>query len=161
VIIRDEASEDGSAIHALVAVAFGRPDEADLVDRLRAGGDSALSRVTVDAGAIVGHVLFSSLRAPFPCLALAPVSVLPPRQRAGIGSALIRDALARARLGPWQAVFVLGNPAYYRRFGFDADLARGFASPYSGPHFMAVALRGSLPVSQGQIAHAPAFAQLG
>jgi putative acetyltransferase len=161
VIIRDESPDDGSAVYALVEAAFGRPSEADLVEQVRTSGDSILSLVAVEAGRIVGHVLFSTLNAPFPCLALGPVAVVPERQRSGIGSALILDALARARSGLWDAVFVLGNPAYYRRFGFDPDLASGFASPYAGPHFMVLALKGSLPATTGKIAYAPPFARLG
>ena len=49
----------------------------------------------------------------------------------------MRAALDRAREGGWAAVFVLGDPAYYGRFGFSADAARGYASPYAGEHFLA------------------------
>jgi putative acetyltransferase len=87
---------------------------------------------------------------------------LPERQRTGIGSLLIRDGLARSRAAAWVGVFVLGDPAYYRRFGFRAERASGFASPYAGPHLMALALgRGDLPARRGSIRYAPAFASLG
>lgn len=56
---------------------------------------------------------------------LAPLAVLPGRQGWGIGSALVRAALARAKEVGWAAAFVLGDPAYYGRFGFAADAARG------------------------------------
>ena len=141
----------------LLEAAFGRPDEADLVGALRADGDVALSLVAVADGAVAGHVLFSPMAAPFPALALAPVAVLPERQGRGIGGALIREGLARAEARGWRGVFVLGEPAYYRRFGFDAKAAEGFASPYAGPFLMVVPLGEPLPVRRGTLVHAPAF----
>ena len=83
-------------------------------------------------GVVVGHVLLSRLVSPPGALALAPLAVLPDRQRRGVGSALVRAALARAREGGGAAAFVLGDPAYYGRFGFSAEAARGYASPYAG-----------------------------
>ena len=160
-LIRDEQPEDTAAIYAVVAAAFGQPAEADLVDRLRADGDSIVSLVAVDDGRIVGHVLFSKMSAPFRALALAPVSVAPERQNAGIGSRLILAGLERATAGGWLGVFVLGEPEYYGRFGFDAGDAQRFASPYAGPYFMALALNGELPANTGEVCHAPAFAALG
>ena len=116
--------------------------------------------MAVDGGEVVGHALFSGLAAPFRALALAPVSVSPHRQRSGVGIRLIRAGLDRAKGRGWRGVFVLGDPACYRRFGFDPALARGFASAYAGPHLMALALGGDLPVTWGRIGHAPAFAAL-
>ncbi len=160
-LIRDEGPADAPAVRAVVEAAFGRPLEADLIDRLRADGDAAVSLVAVDGGEVVGHVLFSRMAAPFRALALAPVSVAPHRQRSGFGTRLIRAGLDRARKGGWRGVFVLGDPAHYRRFGFDPALARGFACPYAGPHLMALAPGGGdLPATRGRIDHAPAFAAL-
>jgi putative acetyltransferase len=160
-IIRDETPSDHTAIRDLVISAFGQTDEADLVEWLRADGDSVIELVAADDGGIVGHVMFSKMTAPFRALGLAPVSVAPGRQRAGIGSRLIRAGLERAREQGWQGVFVVGDPAYYSRFGFDAALARGFASSYAGPYLMALALDGPLPVREGRIDYAPAFERLG
>ena len=160
-LIRDEGPADAPAVRALVEAAFGRPLEANLIDRLRADGDAAISLVAVDGGEVVGHVLFSGMAPPFRALALAPVSVAPHRQRSGVGTRLIRVGLARAKDGGWRGVFVLGDPAYYRRFGFDPAVARGFASDYAGPHLMALAPGGGdLPATGGRIDHAPAFAAL-
>ena len=160
-ILRDEQPADRAAIWAVVHAAFGSAGEADLVDRLREDGDAVVSLVAVEGEAIVGHVLLSRMQAPFKALGLAPVSVRPDRQRSGVGSALVREGLARARADGWEAVFVLGEAAYYGRFGFDAETARGFASPYAGPHLMAVALMGRLPATSGRVDYAPAFAALG
>ena len=68
--IRLEAPGDYSAIRDVVTAAFGRAVEADLVDRLRAEGDSVISLVAVESGRIVGHVLFSRMIAPFRALGL-------------------------------------------------------------------------------------------
>ena len=159
--IRDEIPEDFAAIRAVVEAAFPEPAEADLVDQLRADGDCVISLVAVDDDRVIGHILFSKLTAPFRALGLAPVSVLPNRQNAGIGTRLIRAGLERAAQHGWQGVFVLGEPEYYDRFGFDAGLAQSFASPYAGPYFMALALNRELPMTEGTIEHAPAFAALG
>ena len=94
--IRDETADDRPAIHALVTEAFGRRDEADLVDALRDAGDIALSLVAEDGDKVVGHVVLSRLISLERALALAPVAVLPSKQRRGIGAALIRSAIARA-----------------------------------------------------------------
>ena len=85
---------------------------------------------------------------------------MPKRQRSGVGSALVRDGLARVQRDPWEAVFVLGDPAFYRRFGFDTELASNFTSPYAGPHFMVLALKSSLSATVGKIDYASAFAEL-
>lgn len=159
--IREETSADHAAVRRVVAAAFEQAVEADLVDRLRADGDAAISLVAIADERILGHILFSPLGAPFRALALAPVAVSPERQGSGIGSALIRSGLDRARAAGWQGVFVLGEPAFYRRFGFDPELAAGFQSPYAGPYFMALALRGALPARSGPVDYAPAFAALG
>ena len=161
-IIRSETSGDVAAIRIVEEVAFGRADEARLIDDLRDAGDSVFSLVAVDDDTVVGHVLFSRMTAPFPALALAPVAVQPEYRRTGIGSRLIREGIARGEADGWAGIFVLGDPEFYRRFGFSAAGARGFTSPYAGPHLMALSLgRSELPVAEGRIEHAPAFAKLG
>jgi putative acetyltransferase len=158
--IRAEQPADREPLRAVIAAAFGRRAEADLVDWLRADGDSVISLVAEEGGAILGHVLFSRMVAPFRALGLGPVAVLPERQCQGLGSALIRAGLQRAQGAGWDGVFVLGDPGYYRRFGFVPELAAGFACLYAGPYLMALALQGSLPATGGTVAYAPAFARL-
>jgi putative acetyltransferase len=159
-IIREEEFGDRAAIRDVICAAFGRSAEASLVDQLRADGDGTISLVAIDHDCIVGHLMLSKMTAPIKALALAPASVHPDRQRSGIGSSLVRDALGRARIGGWDAVFVLGDPRFYRRFGFVPELAVGFASPYAGPHFMVFSTKGSFPVRTGRIDYAAAFAAL-
>jgi len=160
-VIRDEVIGDFAGIRKVVEVVFARSLEAELVDELRASGDSVISLVAVDDDKIVGHVMFSNMTAPFRALGLAPVSVMPDRQRSGIGSLLVRAGLERAELDGWEGVFVLGAPGYYQRFGFSVAGARGFTSRYGGAHFMLIRLNGGRVVSEGEVNYAPAFAALG
>jgi putative acetyltransferase len=157
-LIRDEEAADITAIREVVETAFRQQLEARLVDQLRADGDGVISLVAVDDGKVVGHVLFSRMTAPFRALGLAPVSVAPDRQRSGVGSQLIRAGLERAADRGWNAVFVLGDPEFYQRFGFSVTGASGFTSPYAGPYLMVLALNGELPAKTGKIDYAPAFA---
>lgn len=157
IIIRDEEPADKAAIRKVVEAAFGRPYEADLVDRLRDDSVCELSLIAVESDKILGHVLFSRMIAPFRALGLAPVSVMPSRQGSGIGSRLVRTGLDRARRTGWQGVFVLGDPLYYGRFGFKNSTAAAFDCRYAGPHFMALALGDALPVAGGRVEYPSAF----
>lgn len=135
-----ENHSDLNAVRALHLAAFSSGGEADLVDALRKSGDAVISLVAKDGGKVTGHILFSRLEAPMRALALAPVAVLPAYQKKGIGSLLIREGLRRAEKEGWQSVFVLGNPAYYVRFGFDVRAAQDYDCVYAGPYFMALHL---------------------
>jgi putative acetyltransferase len=73
---------------------------------------------------------------------------------------LIRAGLDRVRHADWQAVFVLGDPDYYGRFGFDPARAAGFSCRYAGPHLMVLPLGGALPATTGAVDYAPAFRML-
>jgi len=158
-IIAQEQPSDWIAVHAIHSAAFGRTDEADLVEALRQGDWAEISLVARYAGEVVGHVLFSRLEAPIRALALAPVAVRPDRQCSGVGSGLIRKGLKIAAEQGWECVFVLGDPAYYERFGFSQDAARGYDCIYAGDYFMAVNLRPHA-VTSGQIRYAPPFGAL-
>ena len=146
--------------------AFAGPAEGRLVDALRDSGlfSPDLSLVAVTAGGdVVGHVLFSRLDLEVdgrdvPAVALAPLAVLPCHQRIGIGTRLVREGLRRLEALRLEAVIVLGDPAYYARFGFSQALAAPLASPYAGPHLQALALsRGVLSgARRGRIIY-PAF----
>ena len=160
-IIKTESSDHRTALWQLHAAAFPTHAEADLVDQLRAEGDLVLSLVAVEDDLPVGHVVFSKMQAPARALGLAPVAVAAHCRRRGIAASLIEEGLSRARDEGWKAVFVLGNPLYYRRFGFREDLALPFRSRYSGPSLMALALRpNGLAVSAGDAEYARAFLSL-
>lgn len=161
-IVRPETPADIAAIRIVEEVAFGRRDEARLADDLRAGADAVFSLVAVQDEIIAGHVMFSRMTAPFPALALGPIAVLPEYRRKGIASRLIREGIARSEAAGWAGIFVLGDPVFYRRFGFEMDKAIGFTSRYAGPHLMALSLGGNeLPADAGVIEYAQAFATLG
>ncbi len=129
-----------------------------IVDDLSRSGDAVISLVAEHETDIVGHILFSRLGAPMRALTLSPLGVHPDFQRAGIGSTLVRKGLERARQHGWQAVFVLGSPAYYGRFGFDATAAEGYTSPYYGWPFMALIFDNSI-LRAGRIDFPDAFAE--
>jgi putative acetyltransferase len=163
--IRRAAPADWAGIRNAHLHAFQSQLEADLVEKLEADGDACVSIVAEDCGMIVGHVLLSrmtvdadgeSLRA----MGLGPVAVIPARQNQGIGIALVEAAVEAARESGEHMLFVLGEPAYYGRFGFRIDRARPFASPYAGPHFQALALVELPPVKSGSASYADAFAGL-
>lgn len=133
--IRSAAWSDYRAVEEILNGAFGRDQEASLVQRLRDDGDAEIEAVACIGDKPVGHIMLSRMQSPEGALGLAPVAVAPHHQRRGIGTALIQHALERARLAGWRLVFVLGEPDYYGRFGFDVGKASTIASPYAGPYF--------------------------
>lgn len=160
--IRIENTADFGIIRDILLTSFPSSGEADLVEALRQAGDAAFALVAeAGGGEIVGHLVLSRMSAPFAALGLGPVAVSPQWRRQGIADRLIRHGLQLAKANGWQAVFVLGEPAYYQRFGFSATLAKGFQSPYAGPYLMACALADDLPATSGRIDYAPAFNALG
>jgi putative acetyltransferase len=162
--IREARDDDAAAIRAVLVDAFPTPAEADLVEGLERDGDVVLSLVHELGGVVVGHVLFSGMAiesdTPVRAAALAPLAVTSAMQGGGIRTTLVRAAIERLRETGFDVVFVLGQPPYYRRFGFDAALAQAYGSPYAGEHFMALALR-DCAAAGGTAHHAPAFARLG
>lgn len=158
-IVREEEQQDVSEIHRVVAEAFGREEEARLVDDLRASGDLAISLVAEAYNRIVGHVALSHLRSPPRSLALAPVCVRPAEQDKGIGSALVQAAISRARERGYLMIFLLGDPTFYGQFGFSREAAAGFSSPSAGPYFMALHLDDNRP-KPSEVIYADAFTRL-
>jgi predicted N-acetyltransferase YhbS len=156
--IRSETENDWAAIREIHRLAFGRPAEAKLVEDLRQSGDVVISPVAERGHWIIGHVLLSQLEAPMKALGLAPVAVHPSFQKQGVGSLLIREGLDQAKEEGWMSIFVLGDPAYYGRFGFRVETAKGYISPYSGVHFMAVSFSDVSETSQ--IVYPEAFSLL-
>jgi putative acetyltransferase len=161
-LVREERERHYAAVRQLHIDAFPTPAEADLVEQLRRSGDAIISLVVIEQERVVGHAMFSAMRAPSKALGLGPVSVASDKRRSGVAAELIKQGIARAPTQGWDAIFVLGSPAYYSRFGFSAGAASGFMSRYAGPHLMVLALGGaSLAPRSAQIDYAPAFAALG
>jgi putative acetyltransferase len=169
--VRPIAAEGVEAVVALHADAFaasqyGHNGEADLVRALHEEGDVLVSLGAWEADALVGHVLFSPMTvaadgAPIFAVALAPVAVLPAHRGRGVAATLIRAGHDAATEQGVRLSFVLGDPAYYGRFGYEVGFAEPFASPYAGAHFMACPLDSAVPRPQRGVAiHAPAFARL-
>ncbi len=135
--IRAERPEDEEAIRRVQAEAFGRTDEADLVEALREGSAEFVSFVAVEDGEVVGHVLLTevSLEADTEAegLGLAPLAVLPSHQSRGVGTALVEAALAYLADAGVDFVVVLGDPAYYERFGFVPGATYGLGCVYDAP----------------------------
>jgi putative acetyltransferase len=161
-MIRDATPQDHAAIGQVVRHAFGQDDEADLVAQLRADGDALIELVAVEANALQGHILYSPLSITqndkvLAAAALAPVSVLPAFQRAGIGGALIEAGNARCAALGLAAIIVLGHADYYPRFGFSAAAAESLQAPFSGPHFMALELQPGALKAGGRVRYAHAF----
>ena len=147
----------------VVAAAFGRADEARLVERVWASGEylPSLDLVAEDEGAIVGHVLHSRGEVDGRAVAaLGPLSVTPERQRQGVGTALMDEALGRADRAGYPLVALLGHPTYYPRFGFVPAATLGIEPSFPvlvDGAFMARPLSAYDPSFTGQLRYGPAF----
>lgn len=136
--IRTEVPLDTAAVRRVNEAAFGRPDEADIVDRLRARATRYLGLVADEGDEVVGHIAFTPVTLdgadrPVVAFGLAPMAVDPRRQREGIGSMLVREGLEVCRRAGAEAVVVLGHPDFYPRFGFVPAAPRGIACEYEVP----------------------------
>ena len=152
---------------AFAGTEFGHQGEAELVRMIETDCDALVSLVAERSGEIVGHVLFSRMNVEADgqsvgAAGLAPVAVAPACQGQGIGDALIRAGLDALSEQDCAISFVLGHEAYYPRFGYSPELAARFASPFAGPHFMAMMLdsNAAWPLG-GRADYAPAFGRMG
>ena len=159
--VAEIGTEHRESIHGVVSAAFGRSDEAELVRRLREDGDVVLELAAFEGDLVLGHILFAALTvepATIRVAALAPVSVLPARQKQGIGSALIREGLARCGALRFDACAVLGDPDYYARFGFRLDTAVPLQSVYSGHAYQVLEFKpGALKGGSWRVTYPKAF----
>jgi len=130
VTIRREQAGDERAIRALTDAAFrdmpfSDGTEGELIEKLRADGDLVLSLVALNADlAIIGHISFSPVqieRSTGKWYQLSPVSVIPGGQNSGIGTRLIEDGMAQMRDDGASGIALVGDPAYYHRFGFTRE----------------------------------------
>ena len=164
-MIRPAFAHDIAPIRGVLISAFAGQAEADLVDVLRVADELVLALVAEQEGGVCGYVAFPRLKilnsaGHVDAVGLAPLAVTPNVQRRGIGSALTREGLRLVAARDEALVFVLGDPVYYARFGFDAEAAAPFVSIYAGPHFMVQRLAENAPRG-GIVRYPAAFDQLG
>jgi putative acetyltransferase len=162
--IRLERPADIPGIRGVNLKAFETSTEADLVELLREQADSIISLVADDGEDIVGHILFSPVtllsHPEIRIAGLAPMAVVPARQRRGIGSCLVHEGLARCKQLGFGAVIVLGHADYYPRFGFTPASRFGLGCEYEVPDdvFMVLELdTGILQGKAGTIRYHPVF----
>jgi putative acetyltransferase len=172
VVIRPERDADHAAVAEVIRAAFVRhPDEVvSLVERIRASEHfiPGLALVAEDSSGVIAHVMLSWVGVEGgsrpAILNLTPMAVRPDRQRVGVGTRLVRDALGRAEEAGAPAVMVEGIPAYYPRFGFERASALGFIPPHPqipDDAFMVKRLPGYSPDLAGRIVYPAAFNALG
>ncbi|MBU0607425.1 MAG: N-acetyltransferase [Armatimonadetes bacterium] len=143
--IRTERPEEFPLIYELVQAAFetahvASGDEQNYVDRLRASDAylPELSLVAEDEGELIGHIMLSRTHlvtdaGNFPTLLVAPVSVAPARQNQGVGTRLMQEAMRLAREAGHTSAILVGDPAYYHRFGFRTAAEFGIRSTQGIP----------------------------
>jgi putative acetyltransferase len=136
--IREEHTRDSAAIHSVNTRAFGRSQEADLVDTLRRNDGVLLSLVATLDGRVLAYLLYSPVTvgvgdAGVTGAGLGPMAVLPEYQRRGIGRRLIEFGNLRLKKTGCPFIVVLGHPAYYPRFGFTPANRRGIECEWDVP----------------------------
>ena len=163
--IRRETAEDIEAIGCVNEKAFGQKQERELVDKLRQHGKLILSLVAVEDGKIVGHIAFSPVMVEsedgsFSAVTLAPLAVLPQRQKQGIGTKLINTAIGHCRKLGHELIFLVGHSQYYPRFGFIKAGEKGIKCEFKAPPeaFMLLELKpDALAGRTGIVKFQPAF----
>ena len=163
--IRPELRDDADEIHRLVVSAFPTEAEAFLVEELRRTGALAVSLVAVDDDTdhrIVGHVAFSPVSTSDgrEGIGLAPVAVAATHRRRGIAQQLIDRGIQQCSDLGFAYAVVLGSPAYYSRFGFEAAAPHGLRDEYLGGEAFQVRelAPGGIPKNAGLVRYAPPFA---
>lgn len=162
ITLRNERPEDIPGINRLTEAAFANAEHSShtehfIVDALRRAGQLSVSRVAVEGDTLVGHVALSPVTLSSGVsgwFGLGPISVLPTRQGQGIGSLLMKAALAELQRMGGAGCVVLGDPAYYGRFGFKPQ--PGLTLPgVPAEYFQALALEST--VAQGTVQYHDAF----
>ena len=162
--IREEVENDIPAIRALTRAAFAHAEhsqgnEQDIIDTLRRDGDLTLSLVATNMDeAVIGHIAFSPISisdGTRDWYAAGPISVMPTRQRTGIGWRLAEESLSRMRALGAKGIVLLGEPGYYARYGFRPD--PGLVLPGAPPEHFQVRMLVGGPRPAGIVTYAPAF----
>lgn len=133
--VRRERQGDEAQIYEVNYQAFGRKEEAEVVNVLRSSCPEGVSLVAEEEGKIVGHMLFTPTiiegeGTSLVGTGLAPLAVLPRYQGKGVGSALVRAGLDEMRTAGEPFVVVVGHPGYYPKFGFERASKYGIRCEY-------------------------------
>ena len=159
--IRNEESKDIDQVRGLLRATFPTAAESKLVDVLRANGKAVISLVAVNADEVLGHILFSPVSTTPPGdtrgVGLAPVAVRQDVQSYGIGSQLIRRGLDLCKELEFDYCVVLGDPKYYRRFGFEHASKLDIQNEY-GAVDECMVIRFSNRAVTGMVKYEPEFA---
>ena len=162
VTIRSEQPGDIEGIHTILEAAFPTDAEARLVDALRNSQGLVISLVAENESELVGHIAFSVVTVGGVAvgLGLAPLAVRPEYHRQGIGAQLVKFGLEEVRATDHGLVVVLGDPAYYSRFGFIPASRFGLTDQFKGgPAFQVMELEaGAGSMGSGLVEYAPEFA---
>ena len=162
ITIRDETAADLSAIEAVTISAFlnaphTNHTEQFIVSALRKAGLLTISLVADAEGTVIGHVAVSPVSISDGAsgwFGLGPISIVPRHQRRGVGSRLVHEALRILREQGAAGCVLLGEPEYYRRFGFQAD--SNLILPDVPPeYFQAISFDSSRP--HGTVSYHEAF----
>lgn len=131
--MRAARASDHAAVDILLRAAFPGPDEAALVQALRAKGEIDMELVLPDETGVAGYLALSRMAAPMGWVCLAPVAIAPAWQGRGLGQRLVKAALKLTQI-KGQSVVVLGDPVFYTRCGFSRPRAARLSTPYSADH---------------------------
>ena len=161
--ILHEKPGDIKSVHEINLQAFETEAEADLVDKLRGVVEPYISLVAKEDDQVLGHILFTPVsiaNTTIRAMGLGPMAVSPCRQGQGIGSSLIKQGLQACTDINVDAVFVLGEPEYYTRFGFEHASNKGlyYKSEKFGPYFFVLELSaGSIDGLSGEVEYHELF----
>ena len=161
-MIREAQESDLEAVLNLIHSSFSNKAESDLVKQLISDNDVLLNLVIESSNTIIGNVVVSKVTMEpdmgLFCGGVAPLSVLPERQSSGIGSQLMKEAIKKSNEMGMDALFLLGDPDYYKRFGFNIS---NLKSDYRVEHFQELELtRNCLVNLKSKVTYANAFLRL-
>ncbi len=163
-LIRPETDADIDAVRQVHLQAFGREAEALVVEELRHKMAAILSLVALRRNHVVGHALFSRVVITNGVgwdrgVGLAPIAVAPEHQRTGVGTDLIRHGIAALKNRRHGVLVVLGDPAYYTRFGFQPAARYGLrcSIPCPPEAFLVLPLNADWCCGGGLVRYAPQF----
>ena len=161
-MIRETQESDLEEVFNLIHSSFSNKAESDLVKQLISDGDVLINLVVESSDTIIGNVVVSQITMEpdigLFCGGVAPLSVLPDRQSSGVGSQLMEEVINESRKLGIDALFLLGDPNYYKRFGFTVSKLK---NDYSLEHFQELELtEGCLVKIQSKVTYANAFLNL-